>query len=287
MEEDVPDAVNLSDDAVRTALWLHDEGYCVLPRCAGQDPARLWRRHQEQRPRRGALMSWLTQRRRTGIGVVVGPVSNLCVLDIDHYHAIALLRDVLNGGHWNEIPWYKTSRGLQLWFCYPVSEVRCDVLRRNGVELLVRGRFCECPPMSSSQSFHGPLRAAHLLPRVPDALIHWFHTGRLKGPGAGGSVGDVAAYYWSLPRAPIPTGQRNRTLFRVAYHFLSDTDNPYRVIAELVRRATRIDGLSEEEAIACCDDALQCIRRGRGPSRSTLSMFEADRIGRSATACSR
>lgn len=276
------------DHLLRTALWLHDEGYCVLPRSHSHQPSVPMGQYCRQRPDRRRLASWISKPKCSGIGVLVGPVSNLAVLDMDSFSSVALLHDWMGDRFPGSALWHRTDRGIRIWFSGVGAPTHVKVLSRDGVDLYLDRHFCECPPLRMARAFNGPIQPSSTLPPLPVRLIEWLMSGERSTESPlenrchtiPRDHTQLAAYFWSDPRAPIPKGHRCSLLYRVAGFYLARTNHPYRLISELVRRATRIDGLTEEQAITCCDDAM---RRIRGTSARTTEV--SDRVSRHPAYC--
>src|SRR5690349_3200043 len=75
------------------ALEYHRRGLCVVPQMPGAKcPCVKWKPYQDERPTVDDLAYWFGRRfRDAGIAVILGPVSNLLVVDVDGeeaYHAL-------------------------------------------------------------------------------------------------------------------------------------------------------------------------------------------------------
>lgn len=259
---------------VRTALWLHDEGYCMLPRGCSNQPSVPLGQYCNQRPDRNRLVAWLNKPECSGIGIVAGAISHLVILDLDTYSSVAYLDDWFGDAAPGQMFWHKTDSGIRFWFSDRSVPKNCKMLSRDGVDLYLERQFCDCPPLPTAYAFNGPIQQPSSLPTIPPKLIEWLMCGQDRSdysrrpPATPNDSNHLAAYFWSEPRTPIPTGRRRTTLFHVACYYLAHTNQPYRLISELVRRATQIDGITEEQAIKCCDDAMQETRLA--PHKSSL-----------------
>jgi len=82
-----------TDDMLAVALAYLDRGFSVVPQRAGdKKPCVRWKPFQERLPTREEVTDWLTcQFPDAGLAVVLGPVSNLFVIDVDGPEAHAAL----------------------------------------------------------------------------------------------------------------------------------------------------------------------------------------------------
>jgi len=242
---------------LRSASWLSENGVIVLP-CDGKRPMCHWSQYQSAQMPFDVIGSLLGHAKDPGIGIVVGEVSQIVVLDVDDMSVIPLLQQMIPLATRKAVNWYPTNRGLHLWFKWSLDISDSTVVKREGVELLISKHFAVCPPRRSSKYFNGPLINPKYLPEVPHSLIDWIRTADTRISDA--PACELAHWYWCENRQPLPEGSRNNTLFRVACYFLRRTDCDYHVIAELIDRAVKIDGLSPEEAMSCTDSAMKRIR---------------------------
>lgn len=87
----------MSDAILKSAMFYHDEGLCVIP-CLPRDkrPAlATWEEYQTRRSTPQELREWFGNGAEPNLGIVHGPVSGgYCVIDVDHDAGIlATLRD--------------------------------------------------------------------------------------------------------------------------------------------------------------------------------------------------
>ena len=67
------------------------------------------------------------------MAALCGPHSKLIVLDIDDFHTISTLQTVIPERDRQGIPWYKTNRGLHLWYAWDERFRNAPtILRREG-----------------------------------------------------------------------------------------------------------------------------------------------------------
>lgn len=111
-----------STDMMDRALRYHDRGWIVLPIKAEEKKPRVkWKRYQSERPDREQVVDWWTKWPDANIGVVLGPVSNLLVVDVDGEEPHRILIDLCG-----EIPLAPTVKSgsndpyrYHLYFMHP------------------------------------------------------------------------------------------------------------------------------------------------------------------------
>src|SRR5262249_17799572 len=97
------------------AIAYHRRGLCVLPIAANtKKPAVGWKKYQETRPSESDVFGWFCEKRFTGVGVLLGPVSGLWCRDFDvadAYHLWANCHPDLA----SILPTVKTNRGYHVY----------------------------------------------------------------------------------------------------------------------------------------------------------------------------
>lgn len=77
---------------VDVALAYRDLGWSIVPQLPGaKKPRVLWKEYQDRIPTQKLIKTWFTRWPTAGLAVVLGPVSNLLVVDVDGPEAHAVL----------------------------------------------------------------------------------------------------------------------------------------------------------------------------------------------------
>lgn len=146
---DLPAAENFNLTLKETASSYLDLGWPIVPLWGDTKPEQAkvaaipWSTFQRRRPTHADVQRWFTDARYTGLGIVVGAVSGLAVLDFDSLDlitaferelpALAATRTVL------------TRRGKHFYFCIP-PHLRVASRKLTSVDLLSDGHYVVAPP---------------------------------------------------------------------------------------------------------------------------------------------
>jgi transcriptional regulator with XRE-family HTH domain len=89
---------DVTDDMLDAALAYHRRGWAIVPQRAGaKQPLVRWKPYQDRRPTAEEIRHWWQLWPLAGMAVVLGPVSDLFVIDVDGTEAHEVLVDRLNG----------------------------------------------------------------------------------------------------------------------------------------------------------------------------------------------
>ncbi len=271
MSKETP--VHICETSVQRAARRYRSLGCSVIPLHGHRPERRWRVFQQRRIAPRDLPE-LFGPSVTGVGVVVGPVSSLCVLDIDRRTIIPRIRSLVDVSVLKGIVHYNTRRGMHLWFAAPrEADALPSSVAVPGADLLLRSHYVWAPPRGdTSRLFGARIRTITALPVVPTRLIEWFLKERgTKGKGSepdDWNRHDRVAFFFREERDPIPHGDRVNFLFRVAGVVLA---TPYGDAARDVGRlrdvAMNIDGLSEREVASTIQSALRMVMLNKATRR--------------------
>lgn len=256
----------MNAEAVRDAAHGYlEQGFTPIPVGDRKRPLVRWSIYSFRLPTETELQAMLRQP-GVGLGVVVGPTFDLAVVDVDNPNVYEMLRSTITSKVAGETPWYYTGRGCHLWFRFPEAlGDRGTIISRDGVDLLLERHLVVCPPRGASPSFHGCCAGSvrESLRELPAKFIEWISQGSgLYRDGLSGR--GLVQFFTREGRDPIPEGQRNNSLFRVACILLGAGEDLLSVCGRLARIACDVDGLPLEEAIGCVDSAHRIVSRGTG-----------------------
>lgn len=92
----LPHRTEGSDSLLEVALGYRERGWSVVPQCPGdKKPTIRWKPYQNVLPSIEDLQTWFRRWPSAGLAVVLGPVSNLFVIDVDGPEAHAVLLERL------------------------------------------------------------------------------------------------------------------------------------------------------------------------------------------------
>lgn len=233
---------------LRTALWLHGLGLCVIPMVAlKKQPAVKWKPYQQQRPDEETLRQWFADcdNGNLGMAVVCGKVSGgLLIRDFDNPASYAAWK--ARHRHLAEVlVTVQAHRGPHVWFrCrdYLQSGERSFVRNLGDGELRGDGHVARVPPsvhasghtyqwlnqpsgsipfaaLSDLDITHRPGNVAHVVSVLPPAAgclpptprDHWETNG--SNLQCSKTLDEVIER--TLPRKH---GERNRAIFQFARH---------------------------------------------------------------------
>jgi putative DNA primase/helicase len=130
----------------REAARLHQLGYSVIPiRTKTKKPLVPWKKFQSVRPELGQIYSWWMESPDAGVGIVLGQISRLVVIDIDSDDGQKTLK--ASGVYLEEFPTSvaASSRGHHFYFSYP-KECQVKTIKFTGGEIRSDGSYIIAPP---------------------------------------------------------------------------------------------------------------------------------------------
>jgi hypothetical protein len=184
--------------------WAHGRR-CTSP---GKAPLVAWKPYQDRPPTESDVRVWWATWPNANVGVVLGPVTGLVGVDLDGRSGDELLREVSRG----DVPetlTFRTGKGRRLLYALPRgTAVSNRTFARNGGELRVlsAGTISVMPP----SAHHSGRKYRWSARRGPDYLEPapaptWLCRSGVRVATDAFEVG-----------APIPEGQRNWRLFKLA-----------------------------------------------------------------------
>ena len=154
------------------------------------------------------IADWWERHPAAGVAIRTGQVSNVVALDLDTQNAIT---EALRKGLPDDTDVVRTRRGWHWLFHAPDEPLpSCDLF--PGMELKAENVYCVAPP-----SMHPSGRRYRLIPSPTGRLAElpqWVHESLAELREADSST--ATAISLEPDGEPIPQGQRNRTLFKIA-----------------------------------------------------------------------
>jgi hypothetical protein len=210
-----PRVINFEKDPIRRAVmdYLRCD-YSVIPIKRGtKEPYVFWKEFQTRKPSEAEWDSWLKAFPEAQIAVVTGEISKLMVIDFDKEKAIDAFKQKF--GPLPETIRQKTGKGIHyFYFCPPGVPSKVGIM--DGVDIRAeRGYVMMTPsmhPTGKRYRFQEPFEDIYFpkLPNPPAAFIEY-----LKTPPPQTQKRDPVTL------APVPIGQRNATLTRIAGRLIS------------------------------------------------------------------
>lgn len=148
----------MTNPILEAALKYHAMGFSIIPIKPDYDLEKMkalkspygdWIEYQTKQPTQDKIREWWGQHPKAMIGIVTGPVSNLCVVDLDKYKP-EYSEEVANQYFPDSIitPTANTPQGGQhLFFAWPGDErLTVDVGTVPGIDFRGKGGYIVAPP---------------------------------------------------------------------------------------------------------------------------------------------
>jgi Bifunctional DNA primase/polymerase, N-terminal len=167
-------------NVLEEALALLKQGWSVIPQHAGQKkPAVRWAAFQEHRPSAQNLRNWLETWPDAGLAVVLGPVSDLLVIDVDGDEAYAALIERLGSEPLapKSLSGSRASNRFHLFFKHPPLKTRAKQTPwHSKLEFRGKGGVVVIPPSLHKSGYRyawaqGRSPADIALPDAPQAVL--------------------------------------------------------------------------------------------------------------------
>jgi len=140
----------MENERLRAALKYRERGYSVIPINPGnKKPFNAWKEFQDRLPTDTEVREWWEQHQNAMIGIVTGPISGICVVDIDRYADDYDEPTELEYFPEGLItPTVQTPRGgTHLYFKYPENSVLTINARAlPGIDFRGNGGYIIAPP---------------------------------------------------------------------------------------------------------------------------------------------
>jgi hypothetical protein len=177
-------------------------------RKTGKRPLGRWKAWQTRLPTLDELVAQWEMVPAANVGIVLGPVSGLVGVDLDGPSGEEALRE-MSGGDLPRTLEFATGRGRRLLYAIPEGiEIISQALRGGGGEILAQGSLTVMPP---SRHANGKRYRWHRRRGPTDIRPAWAPEWLWRSHSVAGNAegqGEVGG--------PIPEGQRNNRLFRIA-----------------------------------------------------------------------
>ncbi|MCK9275034.1 MAG: bifunctional DNA primase/polymerase [Syntrophales bacterium] len=134
---------------LKAAIQYLRNGYSIIPVGKNKKPLIAWKEFQDRLPTEDEIREWWNQYPKAMIGVVTGPISEICVVDIDRY-AQDYSEDIELEYFPEGIvtPTVQTPRGgTHLYFKYPEDlNLTINARALPGIDFRGRGGYVVAPP---------------------------------------------------------------------------------------------------------------------------------------------
>ncbi len=253
---------------------------------AGKHPWVSWTAYQERLPTEAQVRNWWGQWPNANIAIVIGPVSNLVVIDIDPRHGgdesirewtpnLPNTAEVQTGGG-----------GVHLYYSHPNEEVRRVTNVMPGVDIPV---IIIAPPSvhSSGRSYEWDT-GAHIeddrfvvLPSLPSFVAE----AALAVSGRGGEALDRSINLDALMEGNlrVSEGERNNTMARLyglLYHIADDAESTAAMLNEKYFDPPPSDkstgGMSDAELRKIIDSINRIERRKNAQANEIMAALEQE-----------
>jgi hypothetical protein len=126
-------------------------GWSVIP-VSGKVATITWKEYQQCRPASNKLRQWFIEDGYTGIAIITGRISQLCVLDFDESKLYDLFK--IEHPYLTQTKTVKTSRGYHLYFHVP-PHLSLRSSKTPGIDLQYEGRYVVAPPSEGYKTIRG------------------------------------------------------------------------------------------------------------------------------------
>ena len=205
------------------AVKYRSRGFSVIPVGADKKPIIEWKAFQQDPACQDEIEHWWETYPDANVGIVTGKVSGLVVLDLDGDESLPAAKQLALPETWVA----KTGRGWHVYFRHPGNGTQ--ISNRAGIlpHLDVRGDggYVIAPPsVHPSGTRYAWIKSPEAVPlaELPANLLHLLMapaTAHLPTNGIGN---------------PIPQGQRNDALYRIARGLLAKGLSPAAMTAALL-----------------------------------------------------
>jgi hypothetical protein len=126
-------------------------GYSVIP-VSGKVATIAWKESQNHRPSSNKLLQWFIEDDYTGLAIITGRISQLCVLDFDDLELYNLFK--IKHPYLAQTKTVKTRRGYHLYFHIP-PHLSLKSSKMPGIDLQYEGRYVVAPPSEGYKTIRG------------------------------------------------------------------------------------------------------------------------------------
>jgi hypothetical protein len=126
-------------------------GYSVIP-VSGKVATTAWKEYQHRKPSSNKLRQWFIEDDYTGLAIITGRISQLCVLDFDESKLYDLFK--IKHPHLAQTKTVKTHRGYHLYFHIP-PHLSLNSSKTPGIDLQYEGRYVVAPPSEGYKTIRG------------------------------------------------------------------------------------------------------------------------------------